>query len=217
MKDLKKGGVSLKGWISLIILIILLSGMFTNSDSFLAAFDYNNLLGEYGTIVDGINFAGKGGIGARGGFIAGLLLVPGIMFCTGLIAVVQHLGALDAAGILFKPILKPIMGLPGTTGLALIASFTGSDIAATQTKELYEDGHITDDERSIFVAYQYAASAPVSNTINAGAPLAAISPLSFGIIFIVELISKIFGANIIRLLISIDNKKKDIKENINNV
>ncbi len=39
------------------------------------------------------------------------------------------------------------------------------------TKQLYEEGKITDDERSIFVAYQYAGSAVILNTINTQAPL----------------------------------------------
>ena len=42
------------------------------------------------------------------------------------------------------------------------------------TRELYEDGEITDDERTIFVAYQYAGSACINNTITGGAPLVAI-------------------------------------------
>lgn len=201
--------VTWKGWMSLIILIVSLSGIFKDSDTFLSALDYGNLLGEFGIIADGVNLVGKGGVGVRAGFMAGLVLIPSVMFCTGLVAVAQNLGAMDAAGILFKPILKPIIGIPGTTGLAFVSSFTGSDVAAVLTKDLYEDNYITDDERTIFVAYQYAASAPVSNTLNAGAPLLAISPLSFGIIFVVELIAKIFGANVMRLAIKLSKKEKN--------
>lgn len=47
------------------------------------------------------------------------------------------------------------------------------------TRDLYEEGSITDDERTIFVAYQYAGSACINNTITGGAPLVAISPVAW--------------------------------------
>ncbi|MGL5347614.1 MAG: hypothetical protein ACRDA3_09700 [Peptostreptococcaceae bacterium] len=199
--------VTWKGWASLIALIVILSGIFNSSEGALAAFDYNNLVGSFGTIVDGVTFTGKGGVGVKAGFMIGLTLIPGVMFCRGLVAVVQELGGLQAAGVLFRPILRPLLGIPGTAGLAFVSSFTGSDIAALLTRDLHDDGYITDDERTVFVAYQYAASAIIDNTINAGAPLAAISPLAVGPIILIEIISKIFGANIVRLVIKISNSK----------
>lgn len=205
--------VTWKGWASLIALIVILSGMFNSSEGALAALDYNNLVGSFGTIVDGVNFTGQGGVGVKAGFMIGLTLIPGVMFCRGLVAVVQELGGLQAAGVLFRPILKPLLGIPGTAGLAFVSSFTGSDIAALLTKDLHDEGYITDDERTVFISYQYAASAIIDNTINAGAPLIAISPLAVGPIILIELISKIFGANIVRLVIKISNAraKKEVK------
>ena len=50
--------VSWKGWISLALLIILFSGIFQNSEGPLAAFDFANLCGSFGTIADGVNFMG---------------------------------------------------------------------------------------------------------------------------------------------------------------
>ena len=72
------------------------------------------------------------------------------------------------------------MGIPGVAGLAFVSSFTSSDIGAVMTKELYDDKYITDEERAIFVSYQYAASAVVTNTISAGGPLLSISLLPLG-------------------------------------
>jgi hypothetical protein len=80
------------------------------------------------------------------------------------------------------------------------------------TRDLYDQGYITDDERTIFVAYQYAASAPVNNTINGGAPLLAISLLAFGPIFLIEFVSKILGANIVRFVLYLSSKKKKREE-----
>lgn len=208
----RKNKVTIKGWISLIILVMILSGAFKDVAGPLAAFDFNNLMGKFGTIVDGIDFTGKNGSGVRDGFIAGLVLVPSVMFSTALVGTAQSLGAMNAAGIIFKPILKPLVGIPGEAGLAFVSSFTGSDVAAVLTRDLYEQGYITDDERTIFVAYQYAASAPVNNTINGGAPLLAISLLAFGPIFLIEFVSKILGANIVRFVLYLSSKKKKREE-----
>ena len=95
----------------------------------------------------------------------------------GLLGVFEQLGAFKASDILFRPLLRPLLGIPGKCGIAFISSFTGSDVAAVMTRELYEDGEITDDERTIFVAYQYAGSACINNTITGGAPLVAICPV----------------------------------------
>lgn len=208
--EMKKAGI--KGWIALFVLMILLSGVLKDNQGPLAALDFNNLLGKFGVISEGLNFTGEGGLGAREGFLIALTLIPSVMLCGGMIQVAEHLGAMDAAGTFFKPLLKPLLGIPGECGLAFISSFTGSDVAAVLTKDLYDDGYITDDERTVFVAYQYAASAPINNTINAGAPLAAISALAFGPVFVIQIICKIVGANIVRLVIALSNKKNKTKE-----
>jgi nucleoside recognition membrane protein YjiH len=200
--------VTWKGWLSLIVLIVLLSGVFQNSTGPLKAFDFNNLGGSFGKIYENLTFAGKGGTGAREGFILGLTLIPAVMLFTGLLAVFEELGAFQASMKLFQPLLKPLLGIPGVAGIAFVSSFTSSDAAAIMTKELTEEGYLTDDERTIFVAYQYAASAVINNTISGGAPLLAISPLAFGPIFAIQVVCKIFGANIVRLVIYLSNKKK---------
>lgn len=188
------------GWVSLFTLIVMFSGLLKNHPT-LRALDFSYLLGTFGKISEGADFAGKGGIGTRQGFLVALTLVPSLMLSSGLIAVAQELGALEAAAKFFKPILKPIMGIPGVAGLAFVSSFTSSDIGAVMTKELYDDKYITDEERAIFVSYQYAASAVVTNTISAGGPLLSISLLPRGGIILIQLVVKIMGANIIRFMI----------------
>jgi nucleoside recognition membrane protein YjiH len=58
-----------------------------------------------------------------------LTLIPTVMFALGLIQVAESLGALQAAERLFRPILRPFMGIPGVAGLAFVSSFTSSDVA----------------------------------------------------------------------------------------
>ena len=143
------------------------------------------------------------------GFIfQGFNLIPAVMFFCGLLAVFEQLGAYKASEILFRPLLRPLLGIPGKCGIAFISSFTGSDVAAVMTRDLYEEGSITDDERTIFVAYQYAGSACINNTITGGAPLVAISPVALGPCILIMVFCKIIGANIVRIILRLSGKKR---------
>lgn len=51
------------------------------------------------------------------------------------------------------PILRPLLGVPGICSLALIANLQNTDAAAGMTKELTDDGAITDHERAIFATF----------------------------------------------------------------
>lgn len=204
----KKAKVGIGAWIALVFLVLILSGAFRTSDTPLKVLDFTNLCGEFGAIGDtGANFLGKGGFGAKDGFMAGLNLIPAVMFFCGLLAVFEQLGAFRASDILFRPILRPLLGIPGKAGVAFISSFTGSDVAAVMTRDLYDAGDMTDDERTIFVAYQYAGSACINNTITGGAPLLAICPVALGPIIVIEFVCKVIGANIVRLILALRRKK----------
>ena len=205
---LTKPRVTEKHWIALIFLVVILSGIFQRSTGPLQVLDFTNLSGKFGVIGDtGANFIGKGGSGAKDGFMAGLNLIPAVMFFCGLLNVFQELGAFEAASIVFNPILKPLMGIPGTAGVAFISSFTGSDVAAVMTKELVDNGEMTDEERTIFTSYQYAGSAVINNTITGGAPLLAISPIALGPIIVIQFVCKVIGANIVRVVLKVSGKK----------
>ena len=208
--DKKK--IKFGAWITLIIFLLMLSGIFTKSDTPLAALDFSNLTGKFGEIYEGINFQGSGGTGARDGFLVGLTLIPTIMLFMGLLEVFSYFGVFEACKKLFQPILKTLIGVNGSAGIAFISSFTSSDAAAVMTKELEENDDITDKERTIFVAYQYAGSAPITNTIALGAPMLAISPLSSGVIILIEIVCKFIGANFVRIILNLKSKKREASE-----
>ncbi len=195
-----------RGWLSFIVIALSFSGVLKGMGP-LSAFDFTVLVGKFGKIADFSTFVGKGGLGASEGFMFALTLFPTVILALGCVRVVESQGGLLAAERIIRPLLRPLMGLPGYVGLALISSFTTTDVGAVITRDLVEEGKITDDERTIFVAYQYAASGTLANTINCGAPLMPISLLSFGMIFIIELIVKVIGANIVRFYLMFRRKK----------
>lgn len=203
----ERAKVTWVSWVALFILIVLFSGVLQHADAPWRAFDFSNLVGKFGTIYEKANFVGKGGSGAREALLFTFTLIPTVCLAVGLINVVESCGGLMAAEKLFRPLLKPLLGIPGVAGISFIASFTSSDIAAFMTKGLVEEGLMTDEERAVFVAYQYAGSGVIMNTINTQAPLLPIALMALGPIILLELVCKIFGANVLRLWIRLQKKK----------
>lgn len=108
----QNGKVGIKAWISLILLIAILSGIFRTAEGPIKILDFTNLAGDFGKIGQtGSNLIGKGGFGAKSGFMAGLNLIPAVMFFCGLMGVFEQLGAFKASDILFRPFLRPLLVL----------------------------------------------------------------------------------------------------------
>lgn len=207
VEEKKKIGIA--GWISLALMIAFVSGIFTNMDNPLKILDLGNLTGSFGIIkgAEG-NFLGSGGSAAREGFMQGLNLIPGIMMVNGLMGILTKYGVFDAATVLFKPILGPLLGLPGCAGIAFSTSFNNTDIAAYMTKDLCDAEEITDDQRTVFAAYQYAGSAVIGNTVNTGAAMLPVSVVASGPILLIEIFCKFVGANLVRVILYLYAKKK---------
>lgn len=113
-------------WVALVILILMVSGLFKNAEGPLKAIDFTNLTGAFGLISEEKNFLGANGSGAKDGFLQALNIAPVVIFFCGIMDVCQEFGAMAASSKLFQPILKPLMGIPGSTGLALVGSFSWS-------------------------------------------------------------------------------------------
>lgn len=206
MNEEKQQRISITAWIFLFLLIVILSGVLHYAAVPWKAFDFANLVGNFGKIANNITFVGKGGSGTNEALLFTLTLIPSVALAVGLLDVVEAKGGMRAAEQLFRPILKPLMGIPGVAGISFVMSFTSTDATAVMTKQLYDDGLLNDDERAIYAAYQYAASAVVLNTMSTQAPLLPIITIAVGPIILLEIILKIMGANIVRFIISLKNR-----------
>lgn len=190
-------------------------------------FDFTTLNGAFGKVVTKVNlegdtlttatsaFRGAGGHGAMDGFLFALGLIPAVMFALGMINVLEHYGALRAARQLLTPLLRPLLGIPGTTGLALIGSLQSTDVGASLTRNLADEKQISEKEKDIFAMFQFSAGAMITNFFSSGAilfTLVAVDgttavPTSIGACIAVMFVMKIVGANLMRLYLRLTSKE----------
>ncbi|MDR1649066.1 MAG: hypothetical protein LBR71_02295 [Synergistaceae bacterium] len=197
------------GYVALLFAILFFSGVMPvlakNWGEWVKAFDFSSLLGSFGGIAKAGDFRGVGGVGAKDGFLFGLTLIPAVMFALGVIEVVDWLDGLKAAQKLLNPLLRPLLGIPGIAGLALISSLQSTDAGAAMTKGLQDDKYITENEKTIFMMFQFTADGTITNMLGTGAAvIVLVSPvvptiimLSFAVVFVL----KIFAANVMRLYV----------------
>lgn len=212
--------VGIGAYLSLIFAIIFFSGLCASSHWW-GVFDFTTVNGGFGKLVSGVtqngdalqvattSFRGKGGSGAIDGFMFALTLVPPIMFSVAMITVFEYYGAIRAAGYLLNFVLRPLMGLPGYTALALVASLQSTDAGAALTRSLKDEGRLTETEVEIFAAFQMTAGAAVGNFLSSGVVIFTLVnadnlpavPSSIGMCLGVILLGKLFSANLMRLLL----------------
>ena len=157
-------GLTPGAWIAFALSLCLFSGVFYRIGGgweFLACLDFTTLLGRFGDYAQG-NFAGRGGIGARQGFLYAVSLYPSVMTAMGIIAVLAHYGALRAAERLLTPLLQPLLGVSGQSALALMTSLQSTDAGAALTRELYERGAISAKGLVVLCAWQYSGAALIA-------------------------------------------------------
>ena len=181
--------------------------MFSGSDGWWRVFDFTVLNGSFGHVngdsaTTAVTFRGVNGTGAKDGFLFALELAPSVILSLGIISVTDGLGGLRAAQQLMTPILRPILGIPGICSLALIANLQNTDAAAGMTKELAEEGEITEQEKVIFAAYQTSGSAIITNYFSSGVAVFAFLGTSVIVPLGVILLFKFVGANILRVYIN---------------
>lgn len=209
------GKVGITAYLALIALILFFSGLLSGHDM-LKAFDFNTLTGAFGSIpkitaevsnIKATTFTGAGGDGARAGFLFAFALTPAVMLALGVIEVMEHYGAIRAAQKLLNPILKPILGVPGFTGLILITDLQSTDAGAAMSKEAHENKWITDKDLIIICAWQFSGAGLINNFFAIGAGLIN-HLLVIPLVHITLMICmKFVGALFVRMIINTFYKK----------
>lgn len=199
-----KPTISISGVITLLLAVIIFSGLLSSSHGWATAFDFVTLSGKFGTMknLTTATFMGAGGSGAREGFLLAFSLVPGVMLAMGIVSVVEHTGGLKVAQRLLTPLLKPLMGLPGAASLALITSLQSTDAGAGMTKNLFDEGLITEKERVIFVQFQFSGCAVINNYLTLGSMVFSSILVPIAVPLALVLLLKVFAANVTRFIIN---------------
>nr|WP_241391454.1 nucleoside recognition domain-containing protein [Serratia proteamaculans]ULG18692.1 hypothetical protein Puna18p_00120 [Serratia proteamaculans] len=203
-------------YLSLILVILIFSGLLFKVDGmkWLGAFDFTTLGGAYGTMKEPASntFIGAGGISAKAGFLFALSLIPTVMLALGLLEIFTHYGAIKAAHKLLTPLLKPILGIPGHTGLALITDLQSTDAGAALSKELYDNKQVTKKDVVIMGAWQYSGAGLINNYFSIGSALFASLTIPVIVPLIVMFVLKFVGAVFVRFVLNTVYKKDFINE-----
>lgn len=173
----------------------------------LGAFDFTTLIGKFGSISGASSFVGSGGVSARAGFLFALSLEPGVMLALGLLEVLSYYGALKAAQKLMTPLLKPILGVPGVTGLALITDLQSTDAGAALTKGLLDTGKIDKKNLVVMSAWQYAGAGLVNNYFSIASALFFAFLVPVWIPLVVMFCLKFVGGVFVRVCLTTFYKK----------
>jgi nucleoside recognition membrane protein YjiH len=197
------GKVPAWGYLALVFAMLFFSGLFAGMDVW-KAMDFNVVNGNFGNMKDAAKatFMGQGGAGARDGFLFAIGLIPAVMLALGVVEVADHLGALRAAQKMLSPLLRPLMGIPGIAGLALISSMQSTDAGAGMTKALRDSGVLTEKERTIFAAFQFSAGGTITNFFSSGAALFGFLAVPTIAPLMVMIVMKVVGANVMRFTIN---------------
>lgn len=214
--SVQKEKVGIGAYISLVCACVFFSGALTSPEWY-GVFDFSILKGAFGKVVTGVGldgdhlntimgvFRGKGGSGAFDGFMFALTLFPAVMFAISMVTVFEYYGALKAAGRLLTPIMRPILGLPGSAVLAMITSMQAMDAAAAMTRQLEESGEMSHKEILRLCAYHMVSPGCITNFFSSGAVLFTLVgtdgshiPLTFGTAFLILLAFRFINCFIMR-------------------
>ena len=186
-------------YVALFFLIVFFSGVAKSLGPAWGFLDYATLVGRFGEVSQSTTFLGVGGSGARGALLYAASFIPSLMLAVGVIEVATHLGALKAAQTLLTPVLRPLMGVPGASAVAIIASLMSSDAGAAATRELVDSKMANEKERTILCAFEFSSGASVIFYLTVASVLFSLLPINYLVPLLVTLLFKVVGANLVRL------------------
>jgi len=193
-------------YIALVIAVLFFSGLLAKVEGFtwLSALDFSTLSGKFGTFMHPAKntFVGEGGSSARSGFLFALSLVPTVMLSLGCLEILSHYGAIRAAHKLLTPLLRPLLGIPGLTGLAMITDLQSTDAGAALTKELYDEKQVTKKELLIMTAWQYSGAGMISNYVTIGSAVFAFLTVPIIMPLALIFVMKFVGGALCRVILN---------------
>lgn len=204
--------VGITAYFALIFAILFFSGVFGELSkidggqwAWLGAFDFTTLGGKFGRLGLGggtlaANFRGQGGAGSRDAFLYAVTLAPQVIFALGVVKIVEDLGALKAAQKLITPILRLVMGVPGSCAVALVTSLQSTDAGASMVKSLGDNGQINEREKLIMTAFQYAGAGTIVNYFSIGAAVMPLLEIPIYIPLCTIFICKFISGNLMRVI-----------------
>lgn len=207
--------VGITAYFALIFAILFFSGIFGELSkidggqwAWLGAFDFTTLGGKFGRLgllAEGggtlaANFRGQGGAGSRDAFLYAVTLAPQVIFALGVVKIVEDLGALKAAQKLITPILRLVMGVPGSCAVALVTSLQSTDAGASMVKSLGDSGQIDEREKLIMTAFQYTGAGTIVNYFSIGAAVMPLLEIPIYIPLCTIFICKFISGNLMRVI-----------------
>ena len=153
------------------------------------------------------SFRGAGWRGAKDGFLFALELAPSVILSLGIISITDGLGGLRAAQQLMTPVLKPLLGHSRDLLAGADRNLQNTDAAAGMTKELAQEGEITERDKVIFAAYQTSGSAIITNYFSSGVACVCLSGHVRNRTFSRHPGVKFVGANILRVWLNFEERR----------
>ena len=98
--------------------------------------------------------------------------------------------------------LRPLLGVPGLTGLALITDLQSTDAGAALTKELYDQDLITKKELTIIGSWQYSGAGLINNYFAIGSALFSYLTVPLLVPFLLMFVFKFVGAMFVRFVLN---------------
>lgn len=124
------------------------------------------------------------------------------MLALGVMEVVTYYGAMRAAQKLMTPLLNPILGVPGSTGLALITDLQSTDAGAALTKGMYDRGLFDKKGLIVVCAWQYSGAGLIGNYFASGSALFAATLCPLIVPLILMIVLKFVGGFLVRCVLN---------------
>lgn len=216
-ETVEKKKVPWYSYVALVLTLLCLTGALKNVEGPLACLDFTNLLGSFGKLgtstVEGVtlasDFTGTGGVGVKHGFIFAFTIGPAIALAFGVIELYNAYGGNAAAEKVFGPIMKVLLGLPGSAVLGVIGNLTSSDAGALVARSLHDQGLIDRTQNMTMTAFMYPGAAILVNYYMLGPMIFPALEIPLFVPLVVIIVMKIVAAVLVRIFFSIKSKKEE--------